>query len=208
MLLPPLLVSSVILVQSASLGLPFLISATKRQRIGRCGQEVKEAAASVLRGHHHIVSCLGVILASQMLSFCSNIKTLILFTICKLSREVKPYTITLAEPYYSSLFYLHICHVCISIRKYVLIYRSKVTLGGEEISFNFSNYNFELIKGNVLEYFCNKLLQSSICITVILSFSFPEWSMSTQRISSTEMSSQRTSWSVDKAIRKSMLYTL
>ena len=120
---------------SASLGLPFLISATKRQRIGRCGQEVKEAAASVLRGHHHIVSCLGVILASQMLSFCSNIKTLILFTICKLSREVKPYTITLAEPYYSSLFYLHICHVCISIRKYVLIYRSKVTLGGEEISF-------------------------------------------------------------------------
>jgi len=67
----------VILVQSASLGLPFLISATKRQRIGRCGQEVKEAAASVLRGHHHIVSCLGVILASQMLSFCSNIERIV-----------------------------------------------------------------------------------------------------------------------------------
>lgn len=49
--------------------------------------------------------------------------------------EVKPYTIILAEPYYPFLFYLHICHVCISIRKYVLIYKSKVTLGGEEISF-------------------------------------------------------------------------
>ena len=122
-----------------------------------------------------------------------NIKTLILFTICKLLCEVKPYTIILAEPHCPFLFYLHICHICISIRKYVLIYKSKVTLGGEEISFNFSNDNFELIKENVLEYFYNKLLQSSICITVILSFSFPEWSMSTQRISSTEMSSQRTS---------------
>lgn len=76
MLLPPPLVSSVILVQSASLGLPFLISATKRQRIGRCGQEVKEAAASVFRGHHHIISCLGVILASQMLSFYSKHKNI------------------------------------------------------------------------------------------------------------------------------------
>ena len=66
----------VILVQSASLGLTLLISATKRQRIGRCGQEVKEAAASVFRGHHHIISCLGVILASQMLSFYSKHKNI------------------------------------------------------------------------------------------------------------------------------------
>lgn len=134
-LLPLPLVSSVILVQSTSLGLTFLIPATMRPSIGSCGQELKEAVASVFRGHHHIlISCLGVILASQKLSFCINIKMLILFIICKLLYEVKPYTIILAEPHYPFLFYLHICHVCISIRKYVLIYKNKVTLSGEEIS--------------------------------------------------------------------------
>ena len=109
-LLPLPLVSSVILVQSTSLGLTFLISATMRPSIGSCGQELKEAAASVFRGHHHIlISCLGVILASQMLSFCNNIKMLILFIICKLLREVKLYTIILAEPHYPFLFSLHWC---------------------------------------------------------------------------------------------------
>lgn len=58
------------------------------------------------------------------------------------------------------LFYLDICYVNISIRKYFLVDKSEVTLGGEEeINFIFISVSKTLAdKANVFMYFFSSLV--------------------------------------------------